>query len=90
MEGKENIINWAIDVPLAYVKGIVAENKGKGVWFGLKEGQSLDSSFDRTIIDDRVANRNVVQTMEEEVSAISAVSQSSVGENTEVFVGQGI
>jgi len=39
VEGKEQVAQQVLPRPLAYVKGIVAENKDKGVWLGLTPEQ---------------------------------------------------
>lgn len=90
VEGKENMIKWAIDAPLKYVKGIIAENKDKGVWFGLRENQVLDTSFDRTIIDNRVNNRGSIASMQDKIPVTSKVMQVAVDENSAMLVGRGI
>ncbi|TRZ50088.1 HD domain-containing protein, partial [bacterium] len=35
-EGKDRMVEWTLERPLAYVKGIVAENDSSGIWLGEK------------------------------------------------------
>jgi len=40
VEGKEAMVKQALEAPVAYIKGIVAENADSGVWVGLNPQQS--------------------------------------------------
>ncbi len=41
VEGKEAMARRKLEAPLAYVRGIIAENKERGVWLGLNPGQTI-------------------------------------------------
>ena len=39
IEGKNNMIAWVLEMTTPYIKGIIAENKARGIWLGARAGQ---------------------------------------------------